>query len=179
MDKEQTAKVLSYLRTSYTLNPGTNANAVLNVWYDFFKDIPYEIVFNATKEFMINDKNHNYNNFPGVGQIMAIIKDDQMEDIKVNTEAWAEVMEVVRDARYNPKMCFSKLPKLSQEALGSSKVLLDLANCTSEYSVKSIESRFYGNYERLKERHANKKALALTQGKALELEQRKGEKLLE
>ena len=147
MNKKETVKILGYLRANYTLNPGTNADMVVAVWHDTFKEIDYETVYEAVKEFTIKDRNHNFNQFPGVGQIIGIISDWHKSTLESSEEAWKKVMRSAGNGRNYSKEEFQKLPENIQNALGVSSVLRELADANS-YEVQKIKHEFIEKYNK-------------------------------
>ena len=162
MTYDETLTIMSVLKAAY---PNyykdmrrSDADAIVSLWVEMFKDDPAEIVAVAVKAHIATDKK----GFPPhIGAIKeAIVKLTNSQEM-TELEAWALVNKATQNSTWNAKEEFDKLPPVIQRLVGSPNQLREWAMMDSATVNSVIASNFQRSY---KARAANEReVLALPQ----------------
>lgn len=83
-----------------------------NVWFELLKDLPYEVVSSAIKQYMITGKFA-----PTIAEIRGLATATVMPKVKDASEAWRDVMKAVhKHGYYNQQKVLDSLEPLTKEA---------------------------------------------------------------
>lgn len=160
MTDVEAIKILAVLKAAYPASykgiPDDEAEAVVNLWAEMFKDEPYEIVGAAVKSFIAADIS-GYP--PSIGQIKGSIrKITQPEDMS-EAEAIAMIMQATRNSTYNARAEFEKLPPILRKLVGSPAQLREWAVADSRAVNTVIASNLQRSYRVVQERQREYDAL--------------------
>ena len=147
MTYEETLAIMSVLKAAY---PGyykdmkrNDAEAVVGLWTEMFKDDPVAVVAVAVKAHIANDKK----GFPPhIGAIKEAILKIQRPDEMTEMEAWALVDKATRNAKYEAQAEFDKLPPLIQRLVGSPNQLREWAMMESDKVASIVSSNFQRSF---------------------------------
>lgn len=162
MTYDETLTIMSVLKAAY---PNyykdmrrSDADAIVALWVEMFKDDPVEIVAVAVKAHIATDKK----GFPPhIGAIKEAIVKLNTSDEMTELEAWALVNKATKNSTWNAKEEFDKLPPVIQRLVGSPQQLRDWAQMDSDTINSVVASNFQRSY---KARAANEREfLALPQ----------------
>ena len=162
MTYDETLTIMSVLKAAY---PNyykdmrrSDADAIVALWVEMFKDDPVEIVAVAVKAHIATDKK----GFPPhIGAIKEAIVKLKTSDEMTELEAWALVNKATKNSTWNAKEEFDKLPPVIQRVVGSPQQLRDWAAMDQEVVSSVVASNFQRSY---KARAANEReVLALPQ----------------
>jgi hypothetical protein len=136
----------------------SDADAIVALWVEMFKDDPVEIVAVAVKAHIATDKK----GFPPhIGAIKEAIVKLNTSDEMTELEAWALVNKATKNSTWNAKEEFDKLPPVIQRLVGSPQQLRDWAAMPADTINSVVASNFQRSY---KARAANEREfLALPQ----------------
>lgn len=120
MEKEQVQAILSALKANYPnhfLNwTAKQSKDYLALWYDAFKDDPYELVASAVKSIMYTDTRDFA---PNIGQVRAkMIELSNVNSIDAQ-EAWTLLKGAMRHSTEDAIRGYRSLPEEVQDFLGS------------------------------------------------------------
>lgn len=162
MTYEETLSIMSVLKAAY---PNyykdmrrSDADAVVALWVEMFRDDPAEIVAMAVKAHIATDKK----GFPPhIGAIKEAIVKLRTPNEMTEMEAWALVNKATQNSTWNAKEEFDKLPPVIQRLVGSPQQLRDWAAMPADTVNSVVASNFQRSY---KARAANEReVLALPQ----------------
>lgn len=162
MTYDETLTIMSVLKAAY---PNyykdmrrSDADAIVSLWVEMFKDDPVEIVAVAVKAHIATDKK----GFPPhIGAIKEAIVKLKTSDEMTELEAWALVNKATQNSTWNAKEEFDKLPPVIQRLVGSPNQLREWAMMDSATVNSVVASNFQRSY---KARAANEReVLALPQ----------------
>lgn len=162
MTYDETLTIMSVLKAAY---PNyykdmrrSDADAIVALWVEMFKDDPVEIVAVAVKAHIATDKK----GFPPhIGAIKEAIVKLNTSDEMTELEAWALVNKATKNSTWNAKEEFEKLPPVIQRLVGSPQQLRDWAAMPADTINSVVASNFQRSY---KARAANEREfLALPQ----------------
>ena len=148
MTYDETLSIMSVLKAAY---PNyykdmrrSDADAVVSLWVEMFKDDPVEIVAVAVKAHIATDKK----GFPPhIGAIKeAIVKLKTSEEM-TELEAWALVNKATKNSTWNAKEEFDKLPPVIQRLVGSPQQLRDWAAMPADTINSVVASNFQRSYK--------------------------------
>lgn len=93
---------------------------VITVWWDYFKEYPFDLMQRAFKQYALSDKSGFA---PAVGQLNALVVEmlnPQSEEISAE-KAWEMGMGCIKDRNWSedPKAVFERLPDEVKNAFGS------------------------------------------------------------
>lgn len=157
MTYDETLSIMSVLKAAY---PNyykdmrrSDADAVVSLWVEMFKDDPVEIVAVAVKAHIATDKK----GFPPhIGAIKEAIVKLKTSDEMTELEAWALVNKATKNSTWNAKEEFDKLPPVIQRLVGSPQQLRDWAAMPADTINSVVASNFQRSY---KARAANEREL--------------------
>ena len=162
MTFDETLTIMSVLKAAY---PNyykdmrrSDADAIVSLWVEMFKDDPVEIVAVAVKAHIATDKK----GFPPhIGAIKEAIVKLKSSTEMTEMEAWALVNKATQNSTWNAKEEFDKLPPVIQRLVGSPNQLREWAMMDSATVNSVVASNFQRSY---KARAANEReVLALPQ----------------
>ena len=148
MTYDETLSIMSVLKAAY---PNyykdmrrSDADAVVSLWVEMFKDDPVEIVAVAVKAHIATDKK----GFPPhIGAIKEAIVKLKTSDEMTELEAWALVNKATKNSTWNAKEEFDKLPPVIQRLVGSPQQLRDWAAMDSDTINSVVASNFQRSYK--------------------------------
>ena len=148
MTFEETLAIMSVLKAAYPNYykdmKRSEAESIVSLWAEMFKDEPAELVAVAVKAHIANDKK----GFPPhIGAIKdAIIKITQPTEM-TEIEAWALVQKACRNAIYGAAEEYKKLPEVLQRLVGSPQQLKEWAMMDADVVHSVVASNFQRSYK--------------------------------
>lgn len=148
MTFEETLAIMSVLKAAYPNYykdmKRSEAESIVSLWAEIFKDEPAEIVAVAVKAHIANDKK----GFPPhIGAIKdAIIKITQPTEM-TEVEAWGLVQKACRNAIYGAAEEYQKLPEVLQRLVGSPQQLKEWAMMDADVVHSVVASNFQRSYK--------------------------------
>lgn len=113
-----------------------------NMWYSLLKDIEYQALSDALKEYMMTNR---FAPMPADLRELALKKYESSSERVPELEAWSYVNKAVRNSTYNAEDEFEKLPVLVQKAVGSPSILRSWAT-NDGYNIDVMQSNFLRSY---------------------------------
>lgn len=148
MTREETLDLLSILKAAYPNfyrdMTRKDADYVIGLWSEMFKDEPVEIVALAVKAHIATDKK-GYP--PHIGAIKDAIVKIQQPDEMTEIEAWGLVQKALRNGYYGAQQEFDKLPPVIQRLVGSPNQLREWAQMDAETVASVVASNFQRSYK--------------------------------
>lgn len=155
MTRQETARVLTELSINYPdtdRNLSDKARAVkIEMWASAFADEPYELVTAAVRAHAINSADRFA---PNIGQVKEAIRKLTHPDELTEAEAWALVLNAVKNSGYEARAEFDKLPPLVQRAVGSPNQLREWGMMDSGEFQSVVASLFQRSYRTMQARTA-------------------------
>ena len=148
MTRDETIDLLSVLKAAYPNfyrdMTRTDADNVIDLWFDMFKDKPAGLVALAIKRHIATDTK----GFPPhIGAINdAIVKIQQPEEM-TEIEAWNMVRNAIRSYSWDAKEQFDKLPPVLQRLVGSPSQLMEWAQMDADVVASVVASNFQRSYK--------------------------------
>lgn len=148
MTRDDTLDLLSVLKAAYPNfykdMTRRDADNVIDLWHEMFKDEPAELVALAVKRHIATDKK----GFPPhIGSIKdAIVKIMQPEEM-TEAEAWNMVRNAIRSYSWDAKEQFDKLPPVLQRLVGSPNQLMEWGQMDSDTVSSVVASNFQRSYK--------------------------------
>lgn len=155
MTRDDTLDLLSILKAAYPTfyrdMTRRDADHVIDLWFEMFKDEPAEMVALAVKRHIATDKK----GFPPhIGAIKDAIVKIQQPDEMTELEAWGMVQKALRNGYYGAQEEFDKLPPVVQRLVGSPNQLREWSQMDTETISSVVASNFQRSY---KARSANER----------------------
>ena len=134
------------IQTLYQNFKVTNKTEAVNLWTEYLKDLSYEQVSMALKEFSLTDTKGFA---PTIGQLRerALRNPEEMTD----AQAWGMVYAALCNGIYGAETEYNKLPELIKRAVGSPDALRAWAKMDEE-SITVAESTFKRSYRAIAEK---------------------------
>lgn len=148
MTRDETIDLLSVLKAAYpNFYRGMtvkDADHVIDLWFDMFKDEPAGLVGIAVKRHIATDTK----GFPPhIGAIKdAIVKIQQPEEM-TEIEAWNIVRNACRSYYRDAEVEFAKLPPVLQRLVGSPSQLVEWGQMQAEVVGSVVASNFQRSYK--------------------------------
>ena len=148
MTRDDTLDLLSVLKAAYPNfykdMTRKDADHVIDLWTEMFKDEPVQLVALAVKRHIATDTK----GFPPhIGAIKdAIVKIQQPEEI-TELEAWGLVQKALRNGYYGAQEEFDKLPPVVQRLVGSPKQLREWSQMDTDTVSSVVASNFQRSYK--------------------------------
>lgn len=147
MTYDETLSIMAVLKAAYPNfyrdMKRSEAEGIVSLWTEMFKDEPAEIVAVAVKAHIVNDKK----GFPPhIGAIKEAILKIKRPDEMTEMEAWALVDKATRNAKYGAREEFEKLPPLIQRLVGSPNQLREWAMMESDKVASIVSSNFQRSF---------------------------------
>lgn len=153
MTKREVAELMTVLQANYPDSFRGQSDAVvgarITLWYDFFKDYPFQVVSAAAKAFIATDTRGF---MPNVGQINEQIQRLTKPQEMTSGEAWSYVSNALRNSTYGSEEEYAKLPPEIQRAVGSPTQLREWALMDSETIQSVVASNFQRSFRVRQER---------------------------
>jgi hypothetical protein len=140
-------KILSVLRGAYPAfyrdTSRQEAEAIVNLWAEMFREDDYQLVAAAVKSLIVADSK----GFPPViGQVKEYIRKLTAPQEMTEQEAWALVSKAIRNGTWGAKEEFAALPPQIQRIVGSPTQLSDWAKMDSDSVHSVVASNFQRSY---------------------------------
>ena len=148
MTREETLAIMSVLKAAYPsyykdMNRA-DAERVVCLWTEMFKDDPAEEVALAVKGFIAND----IKGFPPhIGAIKNALVKLRTPNEMTELEAWGYVQKAVRNGIYGAQQEFDALPPVVQRLVGSPNQLREWAMMDSDVVASVVASNFQRSYK--------------------------------
>ena len=148
MTREDTLDLLSVLKAAYPNfyrdMTRKDADHVVDLWFEMFKDEPAELVALAVKAHIATDQK----GFPpNIGAIKASMVKIQQPDEMTEIEAWNMVRNACRSYYRDAEVEFAKLPPVLQRLVGSPSQLVEWGQMPSETVASVVASNFQRSYK--------------------------------
>lgn len=148
MTRDDTLDLLSLLKAAYPNfyrdMTRKDADHVIDLWSDMFKEEPVELVALAVKAHIATDKK----GFPPhIGAIKDAIVKIQQPDEMTELEAWSLVQKALRNGYYGAQEEFDKLPPVVQRLVGSPNQLREWSQMDTETISSVVASNFQRSYK--------------------------------
>lgn len=148
MTRQETLAIMSVLKAAY---PGyykdmtrADAESIVGLWAEMFKDDPTEVVAMAVKAHIASDRK----GFPPhIGAIKDAIVKLVEKEAMTEVEAWGLVVKAIRNGNYGAQEEFEKLPKTLQRLVGSPNQLREWAMMDSDVINSVVASNFQRSYK--------------------------------
>lgn len=147
MTREETLAIMSVLRAAYPTYyrdmTRHEAESVVALWEEMFRDDTAEVVALAVKAHIANDKK----GFPPhIGAIKeAIVKITTPEQM-TEAEAWSLVIRAISNGTYGSQKEFDALPPVLQRLVGSPNQLKEWAAMDADVVSSVVASNFQRSY---------------------------------
>lgn len=148
MTREEVLAIMGVLKAAYPMYyrdmKRTEAESVVALWEEMFRDDPAQVVALAVKAHIANDKK----GFPPhIGAIKeAIVKITAPEEM-TEQEAWNLVLKAVSNGTYGYRKEFDELPPVIQRLVGSPNQLKEWAMMDSSTVQSVVASNFQRSYK--------------------------------
>ena len=148
MTRDETIDLLSVLKAAYPSfyrdMTRKDADHVIDLWFDMFKDEPAGLVALAIKRHIATDTK----GFPPhIGVIKDAIVKIQQPDEMTEIEAWGLVQKALRNGYYGAQEEFDKLPPVVQRLVGSPNQLREWAMMDTTTVSSVVASNFQRSYK--------------------------------
>lgn len=147
MDRLETADILAVLKAAYPqfyngLSP-KEANRIVDLWAEMFKDEPVMAVAVAVKAMIAS----RVNTFPpNIGEVKAQIAKMRTPEEMTAAEAWALVATAIRNGLYGAQEEFDRLPPSVKRLVGSAQQLREWAEMDADTVASVVASNFQRSY---------------------------------
>ena len=148
MTHNETLAIMSVLKAAYPNfykdMKRSEAEGIVSLWAEMFKDEPAEVVALAVKAHIANDSK----GFPPhIGAIKAAIVKIKTPNAMTEIEAWSHVQRALSNGIYGAKEEFEKLPPIVQRLVGSPMQLREWAMMDSDTVNSVVASNFQRSYK--------------------------------
>lgn len=147
MDRLETADILAVLKAAYPqFYSGLtqkDANKIVDLWAEMFKDEPVTVVAIAVKA-MIASRSNTFP--PNIGEVKAQITKMRMPDEMTAAEAWTRVATAIRNGLYGAQDEFNRLPPPIKRLVGSPQQLREWAEMDADTVASVVASNFQRSY---------------------------------
>lgn len=160
MNRTETLKIFSVIKANYSnffkSVTKIDAEAMVNLWEEMFRDTPYELVGAAVKAYIATDTD-GYP--PNVGKIKEHIKTLTQQEEMTEQEAVNLIRKACSNSIYDSESEFNKLPPVLQRLAGSPNQLREWAVMDTEVFNSVVSSNLMRSYKVVAERERQTKAL--------------------
>lgn len=147
MDRLETADILAVLKAAYPQFynglGAKDANRIVDLWAEMFKDEPVAVVALAVKA-MIASRTSTFP--PNIGEVKAQIIKMQMPQEMTAAEAWALVYRAISNSGYCAREEYDRLLPAIQRLVGSPNQLREWGMMNSETVQSVVASNFQRSY---------------------------------
>lgn len=148
MDRTETLQILSVLKAAYPdfyrNMDRRDADAVVSLWEDMFRDDHVEIVAAAVKALIASDEKQYRP--PHIGAVKAYIRKITQPQEMTEAEAWGLIRKASENSIYGSQTEFDKLPPIIQRLVGSPSQLKEWAMMDSDEFQTVVASNFQRSY---------------------------------
>lgn len=159
MNKREVAQILTVLKVAYpgfySMLTKSDVENMVNVWADFFKNEPYEVVEAAVKSIINAGTKDGYP--PDIGAVKEQIRRFLRPEKDTAMTAWNEVRKAI--SFYNARETFNSLSELSRKIVGSPNQLRDWALMEMEMINTVVQSNFLRAYRAMEQEYLARQAL--------------------
>lgn len=156
MTKNETSKLLIYLRASYPAHymkfTDADYQAMIDAWTVTLNDYEFDAVFAGAQAFVATDRA----GFPpSVGQILGCMTQATQNPVQQITaaEAWDWVYKALENLDWmHPEREYDKLPRIAQKIIGSPEALKEIAAMPTTDVLIGEKARFIHAYDAYKEK---------------------------
>ena len=160
MNRAETLKIMAVLRVAYpayySRMERADLEATVALWADMFQDEPYDLVNVAIKSFIATDT-EGYP--PNIGKIKEAVRKILQPEQMTEQEAIALIMKASRNAIYNARKEYEKLPEICQKLVGDPQQLKDWSVMPAREVNTVISSNLQRSYKVLAQRERELQAL--------------------
>lgn len=148
MTREEVLAIMGVLKAAYPPYyremKRSDAESVVALWEEMFRDDPAQVVALAVKAHIANDRK----GFPPhIGAIKeAIVKITTPEEM-TEVEAWSLVARAIRNGTYGAQKEFDALPSVIQRLVGSPAQLKEWAAMDADVVSSVVASNFQRSYK--------------------------------
>lgn len=148
MTRDETIDLLSVLKAAYPNfyrdMTRKDADHVISLWSEMFKDEPAPLVVLAVKRHIATDTK----GFPPhIGAIKDAIGKIQQPEEMTEIEAWNIVRKAMRVHSWDAKEEFDKMPPVLQRLVGSPSQLMEWAQMDADVVASVVASNFQRSYK--------------------------------
>lgn len=148
MTYDETLAIMAVLKAAYPNfyrdMKRSEAEGIVGLWTEMFRDEPAEVVAVAVKAHIANDKK----GFPPhIGAIKEAILKIKQPDEMTEMEAWGYIQRATRNSIYNAVEEYKKLPELLQRLVGSPQQLRDWALMDADVVHSVVASNFQRSFK--------------------------------
>ena len=160
MNYEETLAIMGVLKAAYPQYyrdmKRSDAESVVSLWAEMFKDEPVNVVAVAVKAYIASDTN----GFPPhIGAIKNEIAKIKAPKSMTEQEAWLLVKNATRNGLYGSAEEFEKLPPICKKLVGSPSQLREWATMDSDTLNSVVASNFQRSYKVMEKREKERLAL--------------------
>ena len=147
MDRLETADILAVLKAAYPQFynglGAKDANRIVDLWAEMFKDEPVTVVALAVKA-MIASRTSTFP--PNIGEVKAQIAKMRTPRGMTAVEAWTLVYRAISNSCYCAREEYDRLPPTIQRLVGSPNQLREWGMMDSETVQSVVASNFQRSY---------------------------------
>ena len=167
MTKEEIKKIIMYLRTVYqSFCEDANLTAVINVWYDAFRDENINVLYEAVRNYARSSE------YPptiaGIQNQIIMIREEETD-----TELWARIVKAAKNSTYGSVEEYAKLPPVCQKFLGSPAALKDFGQISEGTLETVVKGQFIKAAPQIRQHHYVQQGLPMEVRLAIADEKRK------
>ena len=160
MNYEETLAIMGVLKAAYPQYyrdmKRNEAESVVSLWAELFKDDPANMVAAAVKAYIASDTK----GFPPhIGAIKDAIVKIKAPKSMTEQEAWLMVKNATRNGLYGSVEEFDKLPPICQKLVGCPSQLREWAMMDSDTLNSVVASNFQRSYKVMEKREKERLAL--------------------
>ena len=160
MNYEETLAIMGVLKAAYPQYyrdmKRSDAESVVSLWAEMFKEEPVNVVAVAVKAYIASDTK----GFPPhIGAIKDAIVKIKAPKSMTEQEAWLLVKNATRNGLYGSAEEFEKLPPICKKLVGSPSQLREWATMDSDTLNSVVASNFQRSYKVMEKREKERLAL--------------------
>lgn len=141
MERSEFGVLVKAMKAVYSDPKFITDQDAFNVWYEFMKDIPYDVAQATVYKYMATNKYP-----PTIADIregaVKVAEPEQMAE----GEAWALTYKAICNSAYCSKEEYEKLPEECRRAVGSPDMLREWASMNIDEVNTVVRSHFTKNY---------------------------------
>lgn len=148
MTYDETLAIMAVLKAAYPTfykdMKRSEAEGIVSLWAEMFKDEPAEVVAVAVKAHIVSDPK----GFPPhIGAIKAAISKITSPEEMTELEAWGLISKAIRNGIYGSVKEFNALPEMLQRLVGSPNQLKEWAMMDADTVNSVVASNFQRSYK--------------------------------
>ena len=160
MNYEETLAIMGVLKAAYPQYyrdmKRSEAESVVSLWAEMFKDEPVNVVAVAVKAYIASDTKGFPPHIGAIKDAIAKIKEPKS---MTEQEAWLLVKNATRNGLYGSAEEFEKLPPICKKLVGSPSQLREWATMDSDTLNSVVASNFQRSYKVMEKREKERLAL--------------------